>query len=119
MGGPVVEQLQADKLPVAGFLTTSPSKAAIIQGLALAFERGTIRIPNDPVLLGELQAFEGKSSPGGLIRYGAPAGLHDDTVMALAIAWAALTGPREQRQYFDPGTRGPSPTPVPYQISPI
>jgi hypothetical protein len=119
MGGPVVEQLQTDKLPVQGFLTTGPSKAAIIQTLALAFERGSIHIPNDPVLLGELQAFEGQRSPSGTMRYGAPAGLHDDTVMALAIAWAALVGPRQERRYLDPRSGATSPAPVPYQISPI
>ena len=118
MGGPVVEQLRADGLPVVGFQTTSSSKAAIIQGLALAFERGTIRIPDDPVLIGELQAFEGKMTPSGMMKYGAPAGEHDDTVMSLAIAWAALTGPREERQYVNP-YGGVSAAPVPYQISPI
>jgi phage FluMu gp28-like protein len=118
MGGPVVEQLKADGLPVVGFLTTAASKADIIQRLALAFERGTIRIPNDPVLIGELQAFEGKASPSGAIRYGAPAGIHDDSVMSLAIAWAALTGPREERRYVNP-YGGTSEQPVPYSISPI
>jgi hypothetical protein len=119
MGGPVVEQLQADRLPVAGFLTTGPSKASIIQGLALAFERGTIRIPNDPVLIGELQAFEGTRSPSGNMRYSAPAGLHDDTVMALAIAWQALTGPREETRYIDPRSGAMSAAPQRYTISPI
>jgi Terminase large subunit, T4likevirus-type, N-terminal/Terminase RNaseH-like domain len=119
MGGPVVEQLQADKLPVVGFLTTAPSKAAIVQGLALAFERGTITIPNDPVLIGELQAFEGKKTPSGNMRYSAPDGLHDDTVMALAIAWAALTAPREQKNYIDARTGAVQGQYVPYQISPI
>jgi len=111
--------LQADGLPVAGFLTTGPSKAGIIQGLALAFERETIRIPNDPVLIGELQAFEGSRSPSGNMRYGAPAGLHDDTVMALAIAWQGLTGPREQTVYVNPYDGSYSAQPVPYSISPI
>lgn len=119
MGGPVVEQLQADRLPVQGFLTTGPSKASIIQGLALAFERGTIRIPNDPVLIGELQAFEGNRSPSGNMRYGAPSGLHDDTVMALAIGWAALTGPRQETRYIDPNSGNLESGYAGYQISPI
>lgn len=119
MGGPVIEQLQADGLPVAAFQTTAPSKAQIIQQLALAFERGTIRIPNDPVLIGELQAFEGKPSAGGLMRYGAPAGIHDDSVMSLAIAWSALVTPREQRAYLDPRSGDPAAQYRPYEISPI
>jgi terminase large subunit-like protein len=119
MGGPVVEQLQADGLPVVGFNTSSASKAGIIQQLALAFERGVIKITHDPVLIGELQAFEGKPGPSGQMRYGAPAGINDDTVMSLAIAWAALTGPREERRYMDPRTGCSAQAPVPYQISPI
>jgi hypothetical protein len=31
-------------------------------------------------------AYESEKLPSGLIRYGAPDGMHDDTVMALAIA---------------------------------
>ncbi len=118
MGGPVVEQLQRDGLPVMAFQTTAPSKAAIIEALALAFERGAIRIPNDPALIGELQAFTGKPTPSGMIRYSAPPGLHDDTVMSLAIAWAGLVSPKQQKRYAAPGG-GTSDKPAEYQISPI
>lgn len=119
MGGPVVEQLQRDGLPVHAFLTTSSSKSAIIEALALAFERTIIGIPDDPVLIGELQAFEGKPTPSGMIRYSAPEGMHDDTVMSLAIAWSALCVRRDtsaqqishaQRQQIHRGS---------YSISPI
>jgi phage FluMu gp28-like protein len=98
MGGPQVEELQRDGLPIQGFTTTNASKAEIIQALALAFERGEIRIPPDPVLLGELQAFASDRLPSGLIRYAAPEGMHDDTVIALALAWwAAKQGSGEPR----------------------
>jgi hypothetical protein len=90
IGQPIIEQLQRDGLPVHAFTTTNASKAIIIEGLQLAFEQGTIAILNDPVLLGEVQAFAGEQLPGGLIRYGAPSGQHDDTVIALALAWSPL-----------------------------
>jgi hypothetical protein len=90
MGTPVIEQLRADGLTVKAFTTTTTSKAAIIERLALAFEQGTITIPNDPVLIGELQAFEASPLASGTTRYAAPQGLHDDTVMALAIAYSDL-----------------------------
>jgi hypothetical protein len=92
MGGPVIEQLARDGLKVRPFTTTNASKSEAIEALALAFERGEIKIPNDPVLIGELQAFEAKPLPSGLMRYGAPSGGHDDTVMALAIAWQGVAG---------------------------
>jgi hypothetical protein len=60
--------------------------------LALAFERGDIRILNDPVLVSELVAFQAERLPSGLLRYGAPGGQHDDTVMALALAWTVVSG---------------------------
>jgi hypothetical protein len=47
------------------------------------------------VQIGELQAYEGKRLDGGATKYGAPDGMHDDTVMALALAWQAIaTRPR-------------------------
>jgi hypothetical protein len=102
MGGPVVEQLQRDGMPVCGFTTTNASKAAIIESLALAFERGTITIPNDPVLIGELQTFEARQLPSGLMRYAAADTAHDDLVMALALAWEGLGLWERQRQQAKP-----------------
>lgn len=93
MGAPVVEQLQQDGLPVYGFQTTNQTKAAIVQALALGFERDIISIPNDMALIGELQAFEGKKTPSGLMKYSAPEGVHDDMVLALAMSWAGLLMP--------------------------
>jgi hypothetical protein len=90
MGLPVIEQLARDGLKVRPFVTTNASKAMIIEALALAFEQQQIHIPNDPVLIGELQSFEGKPLPGGLMTYSAAARLHDDCVMALAIAWQGM-----------------------------
>ena len=90
MGEPLVEQLQRDGLPVAPFMTTNASKTQAIDSLTMAFEQGALRILDDPVLLGELQAYQMERLPSGLMRYGAPEGLHDDTVMALALAWTAV-----------------------------
>lgn len=72
---------------VIGYKFTNATKANLIDALALAFERGALRILPDPVLIGELQAYEAERMPSGMMRYGAPDGMHDDTVMALALAW--------------------------------
>ena len=95
IGVPLIEQLQRAGLPVYPFVTTNASKAVAIDALALAFERGEIRIPDDPVLVGELLAYDAERLPGGLLRYGAPAGMHDDCVMALALAWQGASSPRQ------------------------
>lgn len=94
MGEPIIEQLQRDNLPVHGFQTTNQSKAMIIESLALAFEQGEIGIQGEPVLINELQAYELDRLPSGLIRYNAPDGMHDDCVIALALAWHAARGGR-------------------------
>jgi hypothetical protein len=77
-------------MPVKAFTTTNATKAAIVEDLALSFERRTIRIPNFPPLVGELQSFEAIQLPGGLTRYSAPAGEHDDCVISLALAVRGL-----------------------------
>jgi hypothetical protein len=92
IGQPVIEQLTREGLPIQPFTTTNASKAQAIEALALAFERGDIRILNDAVLLSELVAYQAERLPSGLTRYGAPSGQHDDTVMALAMAWSAVSG---------------------------
>lgn len=87
MGGPLVEQLQNEGVTVRGFVTTNATKAEIIDALALAFERGTLKILDDALTVGELQAYESERLPSGLVRYSAPEGMHDDSVIALALAW--------------------------------
>lgn len=92
VGLPLVEQLQrAGDLPVQPFTTSNASKSILIERLALALEQGTLRLLDDPVLLDELQQFTMERLPSGLVRYAAPAGLHDDCVMALALAWHAAS----------------------------
>jgi hypothetical protein len=93
IGEPNIEELQKTGLNVQGFVTTNASKAQIINGLALAFEQTDIGIPDNPVLLGELQAYSLERLPSGTFRYSAPSGLHDDCVISLALAWHGLMQP--------------------------
>ena len=92
IGQPQIEELQAAGVPVRGFLTTNTTKAEIIQALALALEQRAIKIVKDETLVNELLAYESERLPSGMVRYGAPEGMHDDCVMALAIGlWAIRT----------------------------
>ncbi len=90
IGGPNIEALQAEGLPVEPFSTTAQSKGPLIESLALAFERAEIAILPDPVQTGELLAYTMDRLPSGRYQYSAPAGLHDDTVIALALAWHGM-----------------------------
>jgi hypothetical protein len=98
IGQPIIEQLLRDGLRVQPFTTTNASKAQAVEALALAFERGDIRIPRDAALVSELVAYQAERLPSGLTRYGAPSGQHDDCVMALLIAWSAVAG--QQRAIY-------------------
>ncbi len=88
MGQPNIEALQAAGLYVSPFNTTNATKANIIQALELAFERMDITLLDDELQINELTAFQSEKLPSGLVRYASPEGLHDDTVMALALAWS-------------------------------
>lgn len=90
MGEPLIEQMIREGMKITPFTTTNASKQNVIDGLALAFERQDIEILSDPTLISELQAFEATRLPSGMLRYAAPSGMHDDTVIALALAWHAV-----------------------------
>jgi hypothetical protein len=92
LGDPVVEQLRrelaADEIAVTGYdISSVQKKAKLIEPLALAFERGELLILDGPVLIAELQAYQQERLLGGQVKYGAPQGLHDDALMALALGW--------------------------------
>lgn len=101
MGEPLVEQLARAGLPVQGFRTTPTTKARVIDALALAFDAGAIRVLPDPALIAELEAYTLEPTRTGQFRYSAPPGMHDDGVMALALAWEArLTQPPSAVAYY-------------------
>lgn len=93
MGVPLIEQLERKGIRMEPFETTNASKKVAIDDLALAFETGALAILNDPVQVNELIAYEMERLPSGMFRYNAPPGQHDDTVMALALAWQAAKTP--------------------------
>lgn len=99
IGVPNIEMLQREGFKVHPFTTTNASKAEAIDALSLAFERGDLKIINDKILIGELLAFEAERLPSGMLRYGAPSGMHDDCVMSLALAWQAVATPPRKILY--------------------
>jgi hypothetical protein len=87
IGTPLIEQMYRLDMPVQPFTTTNATKAAVIDSLALALEKKELQLINDKTQIAELQAYEMERMQSGLMRYSAPSGMHDDTVMALALAW--------------------------------
>lgn len=94
IGEMFIEQAQRLRLPVEAFQTNNASKQVAIDNLALAFEQNAISIPNDAKLIAELESYEMERLPGGTFRYSAPQGMHDDMVIATALAWHGVNAPK-------------------------
>lgn len=93
-GGPNIEILHnEDGMPIEGFDTNMRSKGQIIRALVLCLERADASWQNIPVATGEMEAYEAiTSTKSNHTSYSAPKDMHDDTVMARALAlYAALT----------------------------
>lgn len=89
VGDPIFEQIKSQYANTHPFVTTNKSKNEIIEGLILDFNEVSVHIPSKELfspLYNELSYFTYEYSPKTRsIRYGHPTGLHDDTVMSLAL----------------------------------
>jgi hypothetical protein len=68
----------------------SVPKSILAQSVAAPLENGTLKIssalPHAPILLAELQAFRASIGESGHAKFEAAAGVHDDLVLAVALA---------------------------------
>ncbi len=102
IGSVNIEALQSEGLPVRPFMTTAQSKGPLIENLALALERNEYQLLNDEVLISELLAYRLTRMPSGMWKYEAPAGGHDDTVIATALSlWGVTNSPALLIDYLD------------------
>lgn len=89
IGDVIVEQIKKEWQDTHPFVTSSKTKNEIIEGLILDMNETNIRIPSDmlfPTLYHELSVFTYDYNPKTRnIRYSHPPGMHDDTVLSLAI----------------------------------
>jgi hypothetical protein len=85
VGDAVGEQLSSARLWCEAFIFSSASKQGLMEGLALALQQGRTSVLDGPHRA-ELEAFEYDVKQGRVV-YGAPSGVHDDTVCAHALAW--------------------------------
>jgi hypothetical protein len=97
VGDPIYDDLKRVYGDIEGFKLTSGSKTALVQRLIVAVEQRRVQWPaasdqlsvnGEPwgVLTAEMKRYEYEILPSGTITYSAPAGYHDDCVMALALA---------------------------------
>jgi hypothetical protein len=98
IGDPIFDDLTRADLVVEGYKFTQESKKALIEGLMMGFEQARIKTLDEPVQTNELEIFEYEIGKTGKVHYSAPEGYHDDTVMALALAyWPLRPGRVEPR----------------------
>jgi len=87
VGDPITEDLTRSGLTVEPFRFTATSKKQLIENLVIILEEKKITIPNDLNLIEQLETFEAQiNEKSGHVSYSAPAGLHDDAVISLALA---------------------------------
>lgn len=82
----IKERLKNQPFDIESFTTTNASKREIIESLSLDFENDQIKLMHNREQKNELLAYSMELTKGGLITYNAPYGLHDDFVIALALA---------------------------------
>lgn len=87
IGDPIFDDLRRAGARIEGYKFTNESKAKLVEFLQLAFDQRRLQILDDPVLRHELEVYEYTMNRSGTVSYNAPDGYHDDTVIALALAW--------------------------------
>lgn len=85
MGDPLLESLQREFPHAEGIAFTQTLKQSLIENLALMLEQERLQLLPHPELLRELYHFEATPTLRG-VRFEGAAGVHDDLVIALALA---------------------------------
>lgn len=89
VGDPIVEDLQRLDVICSPYKFTVQSKYNLVKNLNVMIRGKKVYIPRVQVLIDELSAYTFKiMEESGLIKYGAPEGMHDDCVSSVMLtAW--------------------------------
>lgn len=90
VGDPIAQDLERSGAAVMPFKISAQSKKTLIERLIVAIEQRHITFPKIEVLINELGLFSYEITDHGNVRFAAPEGMHDDTVIALALAVQGL-----------------------------
>jgi len=105
-GEPILENLRKAGINALPYTLTARSKSALIDQLALTLEQRRIVLPKPelwPEGIDEMESFEYSVTDSGNVRTGAPGGVHDDCVIALALAiWEPAKVRRFRRERYVP-----------------
>jgi hypothetical protein len=85
-GAPIAQRLMRQGRNVLPFETTGKSKTEVLIEYRSDISHKLVTLLAEPYQKQEHLKYQRKVTPLGTVKYGAPAGCHDDTVMAAAIA---------------------------------
>lgn len=89
IGGPNIEALVEEDIPVQPFDMTGMSKTPLIKAMVRALERNEYAWLPDAIGKSEFEAYEQKQTPSGNTQFSAPEGLHDDVVVSRCLTLRA------------------------------
>jgi len=98
IGDAPFERLQRAAPNFQGYVFTQASKQRLMEALAVAIQHREVRFPEGPITA-ELESFDYEYTRTG-VRYTAPQGMHDDCVVALALAVTHLQSASAQELTF-------------------
>lgn len=101
VGDPIVEDLERRGLNIGedgAIVFTRQTRRELLDNLAILLQEDKIKIPDDPILINELESFQFFMSENGKVDVRTSktsADTHDDCVMSLALAVHGLTFPNK------------------------
>jgi hypothetical protein len=104
VGRPIYDDLRMSNVFVEDFTFSGKTKEELIGKLIVFIDERYIKVPDIPVLISELKAYEYdylNKTTGELLRtikYGAPQGFHDDAVISMGLAVWGLNSERPRNQ---------------------
>jgi hypothetical protein len=108
VGDPIFEAVQSGLLAIRSkalvhpFQFTNASKEALIDHLAMGLEQGAYRLMDIEAQTNELLAYQYELTPSRNVRMNAPEGMHDDCVIALALACHTPPPPQSKMVALNP-----------------
>lgn len=94
VGAPIYEALVAAGVDIMPFQFTAQSKGGLIERAVATVQRKDIRLMDILIQTDELKAYEYEVTKSGNVRMNAPEGMHDDCVIAVALAINAMAVPK-------------------------
>lgn len=85
LGDTVYDDLTGDGISVESYKFTNTTKNLLISNYMRTMDNGLVSLPKDDQLIAEHESFEFEITETGLVRYGAPRGMHDDIVISCAL----------------------------------